>query len=1444
MNRLLFILSTILLPLYSFCQINKPHHTTGTIYDTCRTWLFYQQTGNNGAQQQIAKARTVQDDGLISVGYSNSGPDKDALMIKQDRDGNKTWQKTYGLAGYDEEFTGFRELYNQELMTIGVVKDLATQKKAMMVCKMAPDGNLIWQKSFVNFHASRNIRNCKLYASTGDHSFFAAESDSAIIYGMLDGTGNMLWQRSLYADSSTHLVDAVDYYGDLLIAANSMDSGHHVVKMYYINYYWYGNMNIRFTKRFGGYYNNSNYIIHDMEQFSQYSYFSGIRSINNQPYELVRININQGSILEALENISTPGILIDSTARTALSIDADGLAFTGTRRSKDIHQIKLTNSENQNSYFYWSSTCSLPDSVELNGYVKTWDAGYNIIATKQGPAPEKKIIQVKTDSAGITPSCIPRTPENFGIARNTLIPDTIVYAYVTDSLIPYSYSLAGSNTISLDSNIYCRELKCPFVPLADTCINSFHRIYQGYNQYNYPFGLVAYNGTVYVAGIDYKQSYHPDNECSFVWKLTTDGHILNQKNYIIDKNNFGNITKTNDSSILLYGVSDSLTFFSVYCAKLDTNLNINWIKAWRIFNFADSYGGTYVNDVKQSNDGSYFILASADHWDEDHRVFLTKLSANGSFLWSKIFRINDPGAYNFVTGSKLALDAGNAFIICKNEYNSYSASIMLRVDQASGNLSWIRKFMDADNYVDVSDLINVYNNEIYLTGLANNYPYKNVIVKTDLNGNITKLKSHAVPGVNVGIRYTSTQNSDGSLNLVSSIYTVPPPPYINLTDCFVKLNSNFDIENAKKRSSPFQRTVEGLFRGPDQSVYEIGGEINLYADPLYNDYPYLAKYTPDGKLGICPSDTFVLAENTLSLSTVAITCVQTDTVFNLRIPPTSIEQNYMAEARLICSSVQGCDTLKITGQDTICNRNAVYTYLAHRNSGCNAPVQWNYDQTQALLIYSDDHAISLKFLINGNIKLKATIYSNCIPLIDSINIHVYDSPSSLNLGPDTILCNGASVLLNAHRGFKTYSWQDGSTDSVLLATSPGLYYVTVTDSCNTFYSDSVNISPDSYSPFDLGPDTMKCNKDTLVLHINTGFNNYAWSPMVNMIPVSPTMIKVFPDNTISYYVTATKTNGCMVMDSIKITVNHSPQINLGADTGICIQDSLKLNAGSSFINYIWSTGQTTPVIFVKAAGLYYVAAKDSNNCISKDSLRILQLFPLPVLTITPDSIICTGQSKILDAGPGYSSYLWSIGTNRRTVSISSTGTYWVRVTDAKGCKTSDTIYIRQQQVPPSQFLLFSDTVLCLYDTISIKANRIFNSYLWNNGTTNSVLRASLPGLYWLQVTDQAGCIGKDTAIITPKACYKKIYFPNSFTPNLDGINDFFKPKVYGYLDYFHLTIYSRWGQRVFETYDPNWGWNGYFEGLKQENGAFVWQCSFQFRDDIRQTQRGSFLLLR
>ena len=1105
--------------------------------------------------------------------------------------------------------------------------------------------------------------------------------------------------------------------------------------------------------------------------------------------------------------------------------------------------IKMTGSGDQTTYIYWAFKTSWQDSIALNGCLKTWDAGYNIFGSNDRPAPDKNIIQLKIDSAGIVPGCIARITENFSIARNNFPGDTSAYNYVTDSMVPYAYSIAGYNMLSLDTTIFCKELKCPFLPLADTCVKSFFRLYQGYNPLNISEGITEINGAIYIGGGDNQLDYHPNSGNSFILKLNSDGHILKQRNYLIGDGNFGYLRKGNDSTLILYGEMDSAYYYYSFVAKVDTNLNISWIKILPFGIYPTSPNTFNIVDVKQYSDGSYFALVYEEYGIIYHRTLLIKLNANGGFIWTKSYTFPPPsGGYNQIVGSKLAINGGDVYVLCSNRYNNIAESILLKVDQNNGNVFWCKKFADPDDRLDISDLMSVYNNEIFFSGIVGQYPYKNVILKTDLNGNVIQAISHAIPNSSSTLRYSSTQNTDGTLSLVCDFYPANVYPFINKTGCDIKLDANLAIRYSRERPFAYLRDRDYLVSAADQSLYETGYILSPYQQSSQTNF-YLMKYSPDGNLGVCPSDTFVFTVTPVPITVSSVNYIQSDTVFNVRTPFSyATQQHYMAEARQICSSVQGCDTLKIQGQDTICNNIAVFN--AYRNSGCNAPVQWDIDQSEAQVIYSDDSIIYLQFLKTGNIKLYATLYSNCMPLKDSLKIYVLSSPPTLNLGPDTILCNNAAIILNAHKGFKTYLWQDGSVDSVFTVTAGGLYFVTVTDSCNNVFADSIIVSPDSYTPFDLGPDTAKCNKDTILLQINSGFNNYLWSPIVNMIFVTPTIVKVFPNNTMYYYVTARKANGCILKDSIKIIVNLSPIINLGADTSICRGDSLKLNAGGGFLNYLWSTGQNTSIIYVKTVGLYYVLATDANNCSSKDSLSILQLFPSPALHLSNDSLICTGQNKIFDAGPGFSSYLWNTGSTRRTISISSIGDYWVRVYDSKGCKNSDTIHIRQQQLPPSRFLLFSDTTLCQYDTISIKANRIFSSYLWSTGSSQPVITTSVPGLYWLQVTDQEGCIGKDTTTIMPKDCYKKIYFPNSFTPNQDGINDIYKPKIFGYLGYYHIIIYNRWGQKVFESFDPNRGWDGDFKVLKQEYGAFVWECSYQFKDEKMQFKQGTFLLLR
>jgi hypothetical protein len=94
----------------------------------------------------------------------------------------------------------------------------------------------------------------------------------------------------------------------------------------------------------------------------------------------------------------------------------------------------------------------------------------------------------------------------------------------------------------------------------------------------------------------------------------------------------------------------------------------------------------------------------------------------------------------------------------------------------------------------------------------------------------------------------------------------------------------------------------------------------------------------------------------------------------------------------------------------------------------------------------------------------------------------------------------------------------------------------------------------------------------------------------------------------SYHVTAEKTPGCFAYDTVKITVNQSPPINLGADKRFCLGDSTVFSAGTGFQSYGWNSGQTTPQIVVKVVGQYSVVGTTGEGCKSYDTVKVISVY--------------------------------------------------------------------------------------------------------------------------------------------------------------------------------------------------------------------------------------------
>jgi gliding motility-associated-like protein len=133
---------------------------------------------------------------------------------------------------------------------------------------------------------------------------------------------------------------------------------------------------------------------------------------------------------------------------------------------------------------------------------------------------------------------------------------------------------------------------------------------------------------------------------------------------------------------------------------------------------------------------------------------------------------------------------------------------------------------------------------------------------------------------------------------------------------------------------------------------------------------------------------------------------------------------------------------------------------------------------------------------------------------------------------------------------------------------------------------------------------------------------------------------------------------------------------------------------------------------------------------------------------------------------------------------------------------------------------------------------------WSTTDIGRTITVSQPGLYWLQASTVQGCTASDSILISPN-CYVGI--PNAFTPNGDGVNDYFFPSSLFSrgVTTFHMAIYSRWGQLMYETDNINdKGWDGKFNGVMQPQSVFVYLIEATFTDGTSQQYKGNVSLLR
>lgn len=372
---------------------------------------------------------------------------------------------------------------------------------------------------------------------------------------------------------------------------------------------------------------------------------------------------------------------------------------------------------------------------------------------------------------------------------------------------------------------------------------------------------------------------------------------------------------------------------------------------------------------------------------------------------------------------------------------------------------------------------------------------------------------------------------------------------------------------------------------------------------------------------------------------------------------------------------------------------------------------------------------------------------------DAVVVNVNALPVA-DAGTNAVICQGASTTLNASGGV-SYTWTPGAglnfPNSISPVADPTItttYTVTVSNGTCTA-NDVVTVSVTPLPNANAGSDVTICSGSSTTLSASGG-TSYSWLPASGLSSSTIANPVASPTVTTDYTVTVTN-NGCTATDVVNVAIGSSLIANAGTSTVICNGQATTLNA-SGGTTYSWSpsTGlsSTTSPNPTASPGIttVYTVTVSSGACMATDDVTVT-VNPTPTVTIIASgpTTFCSGGDVTLNASAA-NSYTWSNGANTASMSVVTSGNYFVSVSNASGCsKTSGIIAVTVHTPAVTSITPGGATTFCSGGSVLLSANS-GSSYNWSTGETAQTITVTTSGTYSVLVGDPNGCATTSASI--------------------------------------------------------------------------------------------------
>ncbi len=376
---------------------------------------------------------------------------------------------------------------------------------------------------------------------------------------------------------------------------------------------------------------------------------------------------------------------------------------------------------------------------------------------------------------------------------------------------------------------------------------------------------------------------------------------------------------------------------------------------------------------------------------------------------------------------------------------------------------------------------------------------------------------------------------------------------------------------------------------------------------------------------------------------------------------------------------------------------------------------------------------------------------------DSVLVYT-DSLSIDILTPDTVIGKCETLA--------TTVWQNGNADYYLWTPSIGLSNDTIMEPMidgtmlpngQTMYIleaglysgysvyDTLYVSTDSSGIEIQHSGVSMCPEDTLTLTTNrqgTGLS-YSWIPsdgsLSDTFAASPVITAPNMNAMVQYIVSMVDTFGCVSADTVDITFNTNPLVNLRPDTSICIGDNIVLDPGYNIpfdyglYTYKWNDGlSTNTTLTVDTSGTYVVEITEvSTGCSAEDTI-VIDYYPAPDAQISmapqADTSICIGESVILYGNTSMNAqdYVWNSGSNSVNIAVSPVvdTIYTLTVTSSDGCTDQESIGISIWPLPTPEIVGEDDVYINETESYQLAMPQPNHQYSWSIIHDGSIVGAS------------------------------------------------------------------------------------------------------------------------